>query len=173
MLKPLLAERMSRRLDSSNEPNEQTPLVTPPGDEPESADGATVAETRAKTRIDLGFLGTSLAVEMLGYVAMGTNAAGSVWQYAVGKAVSMAGIPGSMVIEPLLLELGPKGQATGRLFGANAVLTALGGTFCNSILFNSVLSATIGSYAPAMFLVAASLYLFALLCVTLIRVPRP
>ncbi|KAL1413843.1 hypothetical protein Q8F55_001627 [Vanrija albida] len=169
VLKPWLARRMARRSVSA----EETPLLLPPDAADDDASPEhDMTETRAKARADLGFLGTSLLVEMLGYLTMGVNAGGSVWQYAIGKAGAIAGSQGTLVIEPLLLELGPKEQAAGRLFGASAVVSTIGGTFFNSLLFNSVLWATIGSYAPALFLVAALLYLLALVFVAGIRAPK-
>ncbi|WOO81701.1 uncharacterized protein LOC62_04G005225 [Vanrija pseudolonga] len=167
VVKPFLVKRIVAT--AHGDTSEEAPLLSDGGGDAESL------QTRANIVADLVFLGTSILIECLGYIAKGANSAGSFWPYAIGTAVALAGAPGSLVLNPLLLELGPPERPAGRIFGASAVLSAVGGTLLNSLLFNTVFGATIGWYPPTLFVVAAGLYLIALVCVILVqaaRVPR-
>lgn len=167
VVKPFLVKRMVAA--AQGDTSEETPLLSDGGG---GTAGTDYRHTRARIVADLGFLGTCILVECLGYIAKGANSVGSFWPYAIGTAVALAGAPGSLVLNPLLLELGPPERPAGRIFGAGAVLSAAGGTLLNSLLFNTVFGATIGWYPPALFVVAAALYLIALVCVCLVQATR-
>lgn len=167
--------------ESEAGPSEQTPLLIgqdvaeqATDDDAESDSTTDVSRlrrsARVKTIVDQAFLASFLLIECLGFTIRGVNVSGSVRQYIAGTAVALMGEAGTFAFEPLLLELSPADGNAGRLFGAKAVVTALGGTLFSSILFNSVLRATIGSYPPAIFLVAAFLYILSFISAALIRV---
>lgn len=108
---------------------------------------------------------------MAGYLMMGLNHRDSVGLFLVGSTVASLGTPSAPVANSLALTFLPHKHDIGRLFGGMAVLHAVGTNLVAPMVFFSIYSATVATYAPTIFLVAATLVFVGQATVWLVRTP--
>ncbi|WVO17128.1 hypothetical protein L204_104818 [Cryptococcus depauperatus] len=78
------------------------------------------------------------------------------WGFIVLSALVTFGSPSMPAANSLALSLLPDSSQSGRLFGALSVIDALSTTLVSPILFGTIFAATVGTYAPTIFAVAAA-----------------
>jgi hypothetical protein len=107
----------------------------------------------ASSRLDLLTARISFLVENFGLVLLALNVSAPVFVLITVMMTLGAGSPPAL--NSLALNLIPSKRESGRLFGALSVLHALGTTLLSPILYGGVFAATVGSYAPTVFAMAA------------------
>ncbi|TYJ58953.1 hypothetical protein B9479_000389 [Cryptococcus floricola] len=88
------------------------------------------------------------------------------------SALLTLGGPGVPASNSLALSLLPDPSQAGRLFGALAVIHALGSTLISPLMFGTVFAATVGTYAPTIFALAACCVAGAFGCMAMVRLDR-
>ncbi|CAK9787407.1 unnamed protein product [Cutaneotrichosporon oleaginosum] len=127
---------------------------------------------KRSAKLDLWIVRVCLFLDMCGYLMMGLNGADSVALFLAGSTVASLGTPSAPVANSLALSFLPNRHDVGRLFGGMAVLHAIGTNLVAPMVFFSIFSATVATYAPTIFLVAASLVFVGQATVWLVRTPR-
>lgn len=75
------------------------------------------------------------------------------------------------VTNSLALSLLPSSSEAGRLFGAISVIHALGSTLISPLLFGTLFAYTVGTYAPAVFALAAGFLVLQQVFLACVRLP--
>jgi hypothetical protein len=165
--------------DDDAPPTERTPLL---GDEPASPGASAISavseaasdappKPKRSAKLDLWIVRVCLFFDMSGYLMMGLNARASVGLFLLGSTVASLGTPSAPVANSLALSFLPNKHDVGRLFGGMAVLHAVGTNLVAPMVFFSIFSSTVATYAPTIFLVAASLVFIGQATVWLPRMP--
>jgi sugar phosphate permease len=94
-----------------------------------------------------------------------------VFQFVTTSFLSNLGTGSTPALNSLALGLLPSKSESGRLFGALAVLHALGTTLISPILYGELFATTVG-YAPTVFFVAGFMPLLALTASLFVRVHK-
>ncbi|GMK56859.1 hypothetical protein CspeluHIS016_0306990 [Cutaneotrichosporon spelunceum] len=160
-------------------PSERTPLLADSNTDSNADSNANANESepevpvkpKRSARLDRWIVGVCLFLDMGGYLMMGANASDSVFLFLAGSTIATLGTPSAPVANSLALSFLPNKHDVGRLFGAMAVLHAIGTYLVAPIVFFSVYSATVATYAPTFFLVGAAFVVVAQVAVWLIRIP--
>lgn len=95
-----------------------------------------------------------------------------VFQFVTTSFLSNLGTGSTPALNSLALGLLPSKSESGRLFGALAVLHALGTTLISPILYGELFATTVGWYAPTVFFVAGFMPLLALTASLFVRVHK-
>lgn len=132
------------------------------------------AQTQPKRSLSLDLTITRLCllVEILGFLILGLNAHNSSTIYVASSAFLTLGSPGNAACNSLALGFLRNQREAGTLFGALAVLSALGSALLSPMIAANVFSATVRYYAPAIFLCAAGILLLSLAASLLLRIDR-
>ncbi|BEI84547.1 hypothetical protein CcaverHIS002_0411510 [Cutaneotrichosporon cavernicola] len=170
-VKPYFREPAFVDNPSSSESTERTPLLSD-ADADADADAEAPSKPKRSVRLDLWIVRLCLFLDMTGYLMMGANTTDSVYLFLAGSTVAALGTPAAPVANSLALSFLPNKHDVGRLFGAMGVLHAIGTNLVAPIVFFSVYSATVATYAPTIFLVAASLMVVGQVTVWSVRTPR-
>jgi hypothetical protein len=142
---------------STQEPGEETPLLQPTATEPDSTSKSPTTNTHKSTRYDYFLWLLCLAIEVVGYTLLGSNAASNAALYVFASGLHAFAAPLDSVFLGLTLALKPSDVPSGKLFGALGVIDALALSFLSAPLWTAVFTATVDTYPPAMFLVAAGM----------------
>jgi len=140
-------------------------IIEPTGETEGVVDSA--AEFGA-SRFDLFIARSSLIVEAIGLTCLALKVPALAFVLVTMWMTLGGGSPPAL--NSLALSMLPNKRESGRLFGAISVLHALGSTLISPLLFGTVFAATVGTYAPTVFILAACntmLAIFALLFVKL------
>ncbi|KAK8853429.1 hypothetical protein IAR55_004135 [Kwoniella newhampshirensis] len=148
----------------------QPPAYGHSADEAEVAAEPTVTAKKAPKRsahLDLFTIRVCLVLEFLPYVllALGPSAEG----FVVLSLLLTVASPIGPAANSLALALIPDASQSGRLFGALAVIQAMGTAMVSPVLFGTLFAATVGIYAPAIFAMASVMVLLSLLCYSCVR----
>ncbi|BEJ15357.1 hypothetical protein CspHIS471_0411240 [Cutaneotrichosporon sp. HIS471] len=155
-----------------NPSSERTPLLSDAHDTSPDANVQAPPKPKRSVRLDLWIVRLCLFFDMSGYLMMGANTTDSVYLFLAGSTVATLGTPAAPVANSLALSFLPNKHDVGRLFGAMGVLHAIGTNLVAPIVFFSVYSATVATYAPTIFLVAASFMVVGQVTVWIVRTPR-
>ena len=127
--------------------------------------------TVRSAHLDLITARLSLAVDCVGYILLSLNLPAG--HFTVVSAFLALGAAGSAAMNSLTLSLLPNKSESGRLFGALAVVNALGAALISPILFGNLFAATVGTYAAAVFILAAGIVAVAQFFLLFIKLPKP
>jgi hypothetical protein len=122
------------------------------------------------SRLDLITARSSLIIEAIGLFLLSLNF--PAFAFVLISIMLTLGTGTSPALNSLALALLPDKSSTGRLFGALSVLHALGSSLLSPILFGELFAATVGTYAPTVFGVAASLPAMAIIALSFVRLKR-
>lgn len=122
--------------------------------------------------LDLTVTRLCLFIEVVGFLVLGLNAGNSAVIFVVASAYLTFGSPGSAACNSLALGFLRNQRDAGALFGALAVLSAIGSALLSPMIMANLFSATVGIYAPAIFLCAAGILTVALLSSFALRIGR-
>lgn len=155
--------------------SENTPLLgstprTKPGRPGKAKPPA--GQPKRSLALDLLVVRVCLLIEVLGFLALGLNATNSAALFVVASAGLTLGSPGSAACNSLALGFLRHEREAGTLFGALAVLSALGSALLSPMIMANVFSATVGTYAPAIFLCAAGILAVALVSSAALRIGK-
>lgn len=121
-------------------------------------------------KLDLYTARTCIILALIPYTCLGFKV--SEIHYIILSLMVTLGSPDGPATNSLALNLLPTAREKGRLFGALSVLHALAATIISPLLFGTLFAYTVGWYAPTMFALAAGWLALALLCLTMIRLPK-
>jgi MFS family permease len=126
----------------------------PPTEETSYAD-TTPPKVKQKRPIilDLWTIRASMTLEMIPYVGLALNP-NETW-FVILSVFATFGSASSPTANSLALSLLPSSSEAGRLFGGLAVLHALGATIISPLMYGTVFAATVGTYAPTVFIIAS------------------
>lgn len=174
------------RAAGSEPASERTPLLSAPAGSsspasptsptspttPATDPAAPKAKPKRSAKLDIWVMRTCLFAEFLAYCALGLNASGSQGLFIAASMLTTLGSPGLPACNSLALSFLPHKRDAGRLFGGLAVLHAVGASLIAPIVFFSIFSATVSTYAPTVFLVAAGMITVAQGFMLFVRVPK-
>lgn len=103
--------------------------------------------------LDLWTIRVSMTLEIIPYIGLALNP-NETWFIILSTLVT-CGSASQPTANSLALSLLPSSSEAGRLFGGLAVLHALGSTIISPLLYGTVFAATVGTYAPTIFIIAA------------------
>ncbi|WVQ75612.1 hypothetical protein IAR50_005241 [Cryptococcus sp. DSM 104548] len=89
--------------------------------------------------------------------------------FIILSALLTLGGPAVPASNSLALSLLPDPSQAGRLFGALSVIHAIGSTLISPLMFGTIFAATVGTYAPTVFVLAACCVAGAFGCMALVR----
>lgn len=121
----------------------------------------------ASSRLDLLTARISFLLESIGLVLLALNVSALMFVLITVFMTLGAGSPPAL--NSLALNLIPSKRESGRLFGALSVLHALGSTLLSPLLFGGVFSATVGTYAPTVFAMAAGFMVLAQVALVFVK----
>ena len=121
----------------------------------------------ASSRLDLITARISFLLENIGLVCLALNVSAPIFVCITIFMTLGAGSPPAL--NSLALMLIPSKRESGRLFGALSVLHALGTTLLSPVLYGGVFAATVGTYAPTVFAMAAGFMVVAQFALSLVK----
>lgn len=155
---------------------EATPLLreTEGAGAPTATTEATEPQGQPKRSLSLDLAVTRLClfIEVVGFLILGLNAGNSAVIFVVTSAYLTLGSPGSAACNSLALGFLRNQRDAGALFGALAVLSALGSALLSPMIMANLFSATVGFYAPAIFLCASGILAVALISSFALRIGK-
>jgi hypothetical protein len=158
-LKPRLASHSFVETDpetTTPSASDQTSKTSSPNESPSS-------------QLDQYFAYFCLMIEIFSYILLATNVTPT--SFILLSATLTLGAPAMPLLHSLALSLLPDKREAGRLFGGLGVLHTIGASLISHILFGSLFSATVGSYAPSVFALAAGILVLGLICLVMVRSP--
>jgi MFS family permease len=127
--------------------------VPPTSDTPYADTPAPKVKQKRPVILDLWTIRVSMTLEIIPYIGLALNP-NETWFIILSTLVT-CGSASQPTANSLALSLLPSSSEAGRLFGGLAVLHALGSTIISPILYGTVFAATVGTYAPTIFIIAA------------------
>jgi MFS family permease len=111
-----------------------------------------------------------MTIEIIPYIGLALNP-NETWFIILSTLVTF-GSASSPTANSLALSLLPSSSEAGRLFGGLAVLHALGSTIISPLLYGTVFAATVGTYAPTIFIIASCMLGSAWILFALVRLEK-
>ena len=146
----------------------------PPTEDVPGTSGPTPAPTidpamaKNQTRLDLSTVRASYLLLSVLYFIMASNLSEA--GFIAASLIVTMGSGSSPALNSLALAFLPVKSETGRLFGALAVLHALGATLISPIVYGELFASTVGWYAPTVFIAAGIMPALALIFVMFIKI---
>ena len=122
-----------------------------PTDDPSTP--AVKAKRKRPIILDLWTIRVSMTLELIPYIGLALNP--SQTGFIILSTLVTFGSASSPTANSLALSLLPNQSEAGRLFGGLAVLHAMGATIISPLLYGTAFAATVGTYAPTIFVLAA------------------
>ena len=111
------------------------------------------AANQGASRFDLAIARGSLLIEIIGLTFLSIRIPSFAFVLVPMWMTLGGGSPPAL--SSLALSMLPNKRESGRLFGAISVVHALGSTLISPLLFGTIFAATVGKYAPAVFILGA------------------
>lgn len=127
--------------------------VPPTSDIPYADTPALKVKQKRPVALDLWTIRVSMTLELIPYIGLALNP-NETW-FIIFSTLVTCGSASQPTANSLALSLLPSSSEAGRLFGGLAVLHALGSTIISPLLYGTVFAATVGTYAPTIFIIAA------------------
>lgn len=139
-----------------------------PTDDP--ATPAVKAKRKRPIILDLWTIRVSMTLELIPYIGLAFNP--SQTGFIILSTLVTFGSASSPTANSLALSLLPNQSEAGRLFGGLAVLHALGATIVSPLMYGTAFAATVGTYAPTIFVLAAINLFLAWILFALVRLEK-
>jgi MFS family permease len=111
-----------------------------------------------------------MTMEIIPYIGLALNP--SETGFIILSTLATFGSASNPTSNSLALSLLPSSNEAGRLFGGLAVLHALGSTIISPLLYGTVFAATVGTYAPTIFIIASCMLGAAWILFALVRLEK-
>jgi MFS family permease len=111
-----------------------------------------------------------MTLEIIPYIGLAMNPNETL--FIIFSTLATFGSASSPTANSLALSLLPTSSEAGRLFGGLAVLHALGSTIISPLLYGTVFAATVGTYAPTIFIIAAGMLAMAWILFAMVRLEK-
>jgi MFS family permease len=144
--------------------------LPPTSDVPYTDTPAPKVKQKRPIILDLWTIRVSMTLEIIPYIGLAMNPNETL--FIIFSTLATFGSASSPTANSLALSLLPTSSEAGRLFGGLAVLHALGSTIISPLLYGTVFAATVGTYAPTIFIIAAGMLAMAWVLFAMVRLEK-
>nr|XP_019043904.1 hypothetical protein I302_07179 [Kwoniella bestiolae CBS 10118]OCF22834.1 hypothetical protein I302_07179 [Kwoniella bestiolae CBS 10118] len=135
-----------------------------------SSTSASTPKPQRSAHLDLLTVRIALILESIPYLLLALSP--SPMGFVLLSILLTLGGPSNPAANSLALSLLSDPSQSGRLFGALSVLHALGANLISPLMFGTVYAATVGTYAPTIFAIAAGSLILAQICMAFVKLDR-